>query len=133
MKTTSIFKAAGSTSTAIERVARGLEWADAEFVAKELGVSLDRFAGLVGIPRSTFFRRQSEGRFSVPESEHIMRFARLWEAACAVFPNTGAAQSWLGRGQVGLDGSVPLDFAKSEFGARAVEDLIKRIQYGVLA
>ena len=56
-------KAATSTSAAIEQIAQGLEWADAEFVAKKLGVSLDRFAGLVGVPRSTFFRRQSEGRF----------------------------------------------------------------------
>ena len=50
-----------------------------------------------------------------------------------VFPNAGAAQSWLSRGEVGLDGSVPSDFAKSEFGARAIEDLIKRIQFSVLA
>ena len=133
MKTNTILKAAGSTVTAIKRVERGLEWADAEFVAKQLDVSLDRFADLVGIPRSTFFRRQSDGRFSVPESEHIMRFARLWDVATEVFPNQKAAQSWLGRAQVGLDGNVPLNYAKSEFGARTVEDLLKRILYGVLA
>lgn len=133
MKTPSIIKAATSTSAAIERIAQGLEWADAEFVARKLGVSLDRFAVLVGVPRSTFFRRQSEGRFAEWESEHIMRFARLWQVACEVFPSEAAAQSWLNRAQVGLDGNVPLDYAKSELGARVVEDLLMRIHHGILA
>jgi len=133
MKAPSIIKAATSTSAAIERIAQGLEWADAEFVAKKLGVSLDRFAVLVGVPRSTFFRRQSEGRFTEAESEHIMRFARLWQVACEVFPREAGAQSWLNRAQVGLDGKVPLDYAKSELGARVVEDLLMRIHHGILA
>ena len=133
MKAPSILKAATSTSAAIEQIAQGLEWADAEFVAKKLGVSLDRFAGLVGVPRSTFFRRQSEGRFRAAESEHIMRFGRLWQVACEVFPSEAGAQSWLNRAQVGLDGNVPLDYAKSELGARVVEDLMMRIHHGILA
>lgn len=133
MKAPSILKAATSTSAAIERIAQGLEWADAEFVARKLGVSLDRFAVLVGVPRSTFFRRQGEGRFAEWESEHIMRFARLWQVACEVFPSEAAAQSWLSRAQVGLDGNVPLDYAKSELGARVVEDLMMRIHHGILA
>jgi len=133
MKSNSILKAAGSTATAIQRVAQGLEWADAEFVAKELSIPLDAFAELAGIPRSTFFRRQNDGRFSISESEHIMRFARLWHIACEIFPNENAARSWLSRAQVGLDGQVPLNYAKSELGARAVEDLMMRIHHGVLA
>ena len=133
MKAPSIIQAATSTSAAIERIARGLEWADAEFVAKKLGVPLDRMAVLVGVPRSTFFRRQSEGRFTEAESEHIMRFARLWQVACEVFRSEAGAQSWLNRAQVGLDGNVPLDYAKSELGARVVEDLMMRIHHGILA
>ena len=133
MKAPSIIQAATSTSAAIERIARGLEWADAEFVAKKLGVPLDRFAVLVGVPRSTFFRRQSEVRFTEAESEHIMRFARLWQVACEVFRSEAGAQSWLNRAQVGLDGNVPLDYAKSELGARVVEDLMMRMHHGILA
>lgn len=133
MKTPSIFKAATSTASAIERIARGLEWADAEFVAKKLGVPLDRFSVLIGVPRSTFFRRQAEGRFAESESEHIMRFARLWQVASEVFRTEAAAQSWLNRPQVGLDGNVPLDYAKSELGARVVEDLMMRVHRGILA
>ena len=102
-----MIKAATSTSAAIERIARGLEWADAKFGAKNLGVPLDRLAVLVGVPRSTFIRQQNEGRFTEAETEHIMRFARLWQVACEVF--------------------------RSELGARVVEDLMRRIHDGILA
>lgn len=40
MKAPSILKAATSKSAAIDRVAQGLEWSDAELVATKLGVSL---------------------------------------------------------------------------------------------
>jgi uncharacterized protein (DUF2384 family) len=33
--------------------------------------------------------------------------------------------------QPGLGGAVPLDFAKTEIGAREVENLLGRIEYGV--
>jgi putative toxin-antitoxin system antitoxin component (TIGR02293 family) len=128
----SLLRDAISTEAAIRRVEKGLEFEDAVFVAGELGISLERIAELTGIPRSTLFRRQG-GRFTTAESEHIMRYARLWSVACEVFPNEAAARSWLSRAQFGLDGFVPLEYAKSEFGARAVEELMMRIHHGVLA
>lgn len=133
MRASSILKACASAPTALEHIARGLEWVDAEFVARKLGVSLDRFAGLTGVPRSTFFRRQAEGRFTPRESECIMRFAHLWRIACEIFPGETAARSWLDRPQVGLEGAVPLEFARSELGARMVEELMLRIHRGILA
>lgn len=128
----SLLTAAKTPSVAIQRVVKGLPWSDAEFVAEQIGVTLDRLADLVGIPRSTFYRRRG-GVFSLPESEHVMRFARLWNVALDVFVAEDAARSWLGRPQHGLDGGVPLEYAKTELGAREVEDLMRRIQFGLLA
>jgi putative toxin-antitoxin system antitoxin component (TIGR02293 family) len=59
-----------------------------------------------------------------------MRYARIWRLAHAAFRSEKAARSWLSRSQHGLDGAIPLEFAKSELGARQVETLITRIQYG---
>ena len=39
--------------------------------------------------------------------------------------------SWLRSQQLGLGGEVPLDYAESEVGAREVEDLLGRIEFGV--
>lgn len=41
------------------------------------------------------------------------------------------ARRWLSSPQVGLGGAVPLDYAETEVGAREVEDLLGRIEYGV--
>ncbi|MFM8620305.1 MAG: antitoxin Xre/MbcA/ParS toxin-binding domain-containing protein, partial [Opitutaceae bacterium] len=49
------------------------------------------------------------------------------------FPGETAARSWLDRPQVGLEGAVPLEFARSELGARVVEELMLRIHRGILA
>ena len=127
-----ILSAAGTSETAIRLIAKGLLWEDANFIASALGVTLETFADLISVPRSTFFRRRGV-RFAAAESEHIMRFARLWHIALAVFPNEKAARSWLSRPQYGLDGAIPLEYSKTELGARTVEDLMMRIHYGVLA
>jgi len=36
-------------------------------------------------------------------------------------------------GEIGLQGRIPLDVAMTEAGAREVETLLKRIEYGILA
>jgi putative toxin-antitoxin system antitoxin component (TIGR02293 family) len=41
------------------------------------------------------------------------------------------ARRWLASPQFGLAGSVPLQFADTEVGAREVENLLGRIEYGV--
>ena len=38
---------------------------------------------------------------------------------------------WLASPQVGLGGAIPLEFAETEVGAREVENLLGRIEYGV--
>jgi putative toxin-antitoxin system antitoxin component (TIGR02293 family) len=44
-----------------------------------------------------------------------------------------SARQWLASPQFGLGGAVPLDYAETEIGAREVEDLLGRIEYGVYA
>lgn len=122
-----------STAKAVELIERGLPWIEAEALAAALTVSLDRLASLLGIPQATFFRRKKARRFSKQESDHLLRFARLWWLACDVFENEEAARTWLKAPQFGLSGAIPLDYAVTEAGAREVEDLLRRIDYGVLA
>jgi len=117
----------------VELIERGLPWIEAEQLAAALGVSLDRLARLLDIPQATFFRRKKARRFSKQESDHLLRFTRLWWLACDVFENEEAARAWLKTPQFGLGGAVPLDYAATEAGAREVEDLLRRIDYGVLA
>lgn len=121
------------TAKAVGLIERGLPWIEAEALAAALGVSLDHLASLLDIPQATFFRRKKARRFSKQESDRLMRFTRLWWLACDVFENEDAAKAWLKTPQFGLDGAIPLEYAATEAGAREVEDLLRRIDYGVLA
>ena len=60
-----------------------------------------------------------------------MRFSRLLEHAAGVFGNLERGRAWLKFPQYGLGGVVPLDYAKTEIGAREVDNLLGRIDYGV--
>jgi len=120
-------------ASATKLVEAGLEWKEVEFLASELGVSLAELARYLGISEPTFFRRKKQKRFPLSESDHIMRYARLWSLAGDVFENDDGARAWLKERQLGLQGRIPLEVAKSEAGAREVETLLQRIDYGIPA
>jgi hypothetical protein len=65
--------------------------------------------------------------------EFNQRYARLLGLAVSTMESLGAARAWLAAPQVGLGGESPLAYAETEVGAREVEDLLGRIEYGVLA
>jgi putative toxin-antitoxin system antitoxin component (TIGR02293 family) len=51
--------------------------------------------------------------------------------ATEVFGTVERAQQWLAFPQYGLGGVVPLDYARTEVGAREVETLLGRIEHSV--
>jgi putative toxin-antitoxin system antitoxin component (TIGR02293 family) len=51
--------------------------------------------------------------------------------AVEVLESEEGARRWLNSPQVGLGGEIPLDYAQTEVGAREVEDLLGRIEFGV--
>jgi putative toxin-antitoxin system antitoxin component (TIGR02293 family) len=114
-------------------VDKGLPWGEADFLAKELEIDLAKLASLSGISESTFFRRKAQKRFTPAESDHVMRFARLWNLAVRVIADEEGAREWLKSNEIGLKGRIPLEVAATEAGGREVETLLKRIEFGILA
>lgn len=97
-----------------------------------LDVPVERLASMLGISKATFHRRKGAGeKLGTAESDRVVRFARLLGKAIKVFGNEEDARQWLNSQQFGLGGAVPLDYAKTEVGAREVENLLGRIEYGV--
>jgi putative toxin-antitoxin system antitoxin component (TIGR02293 family) len=121
------------TAKAVELVEKGLPWPNIQALAAALELPLDRLATLLDVPAATFYRRKRAGRLSRQESDRLMRFARLWWLARDVFENERGARVWLKAPQFGLNGAIPLEYAATEAGAREVEDLLRRIDYGLLA
>jgi len=115
----------------IEAVAEGLDISAFERVAAALGVTEKHLAELLRIKPSTQARRQRSGKLSRDESERLYRIAFLVERAVQVLGSLEVAQRWLDTRKRALGGATPLVLAKTEPGAREVEDLLGRIEYGI--
>jgi len=115
----------------IRQIQKGLRFAELQTLQDKIDLPLKQLAGKLFISRSTLQRRKSAGRLSPDESDKIMRFSQLLEHATKVFGDVDRARAWLKHPQRGLGGAVPLDYAETEIGAREVDRLLGRIDYGV--
>lgn len=111
-------------------------------VKKEFNLPDEVLALIVGASLRTVARRREKPeragkggreRLSPVESDRLYRFARIVAKAEEVFENREEALEWLKTGQYGLGGAVPFDLLQTDAGAREVEELLIRIEYGVIS
>jgi putative toxin-antitoxin system antitoxin component (TIGR02293 family) len=121
----------GGTPALVAAVTRGLPFSELEALRERLDLPLEALAGYLGLARATLHRRKAAGQLTADESDKVLRFARLLGQASKIFGDTVGARNWLKTPQYGLGGVVPLEFAGTEVGAREVESLLGRIDYGV--
>lgn len=82
------------------------------------------------VPEATYKRRS---RLSPAESERTERLARVIALTESVWGDPADSRRWLKTKHPELDGVSPLEMAFSELGARRVEELLARIEYGLPA
>jgi putative toxin-antitoxin system antitoxin component (TIGR02293 family) len=116
---------------AVGAVRAGLPWKEYDDLRDALDLPMEKVAAKIGMSRATLHRRQKSGVLSPDESDKALRLARIIGHAVAVFGDEPRARQWLKAPQVALGGETPLDFADTEIGAREVDHLIGRIDYGV--
>ena len=115
----------------IGRIEAGLSFRAVQNLQKALAIPMETLSDILGMSRATLHRRKNEGKIAKGESERLVRYQRLLKKAEDAFSSGESAREWLMHKQVGLGGAVPLEFAKTEIGAREVENLLGRIEYGV--
>ena len=115
----------------IRQIQKGLPFSDLKVLQGSIDMPFEQLAAKLSISRSTLQRRRAAGRLSPDESDKVLRFSRLLEHATNVFGDIEKARAWLKFPQHGLGGAVPLDYAETEVGAREVDNLLGRIDYGV--
>ncbi len=59
--------------------------------------------------------------------------ARIIELAIRVLEDEEKARNWLQKPQYGLGGAVPIELLQTEAGAKEVEELLWRIEYGIVS
>jgi putative toxin-antitoxin system antitoxin component (TIGR02293 family) len=120
-----------SPALIIQALRAGLPLHELDQLRQGLDLPMDKLAPMLGISKATLHRRKAAGRLDVAESDRVLRFARLLGKAASVLESIEQGRRWLTSPQVGLEGAVPLEYAGTEAGAREVENLLGRIEYGV--
>lgn len=115
----------------IQSLKTGLPVRELDDLRSSLDLSMDRLVPMLGISKATLHRRMATGRLDSAESDRVVRFAKLVGKAVQVMESPENARKWLAAPQVGLGGAIPLEYAETEIGAREVENLLGRIEYGV--
>ena len=114
------------------RVEEGLPMESLDAVARHVAVTERQVAvikyGIV--PRTTLARRR---RLTLVESERLERLARIMALAEYVWEDFGNALEFLHSEQKSLGGARPIDLARSELGAREVEELLMKMEYALPA
>ena len=118
-------------SSVIRKMEHGLPLRELDDLQSSLDLPMDKLAPMLGIAKATLHRRKLAGHLDTSESDRVVRFARLTGRAIAVLESAKQARLWLLSPQFGLGGAIPLEYAKTEVGAREVEHLLGRIEYGV--
>ena len=119
----------------IQRIENGLPIAILNRISESVAPSDANFKYLI-VSRPTLARRlKSHSRLlSSDESERLARIAKVWTFAREVWGNDQDARAFLFRPHPMLEGRAPMEVAlKTDMGARLVEDILGRLEYGSAA
>lgn len=114
-------------------IAGGLPFAALEMVMQRFQLDRGEVELLLQMPARTIARRKQSRRLRHDESDRLMRLARLATQAAQVFGAEDKAATWLHRPNRALGLATPLHLLSTDIGAKQVEDLLGRIEHGVIS
>ena len=115
-----------------DRVRTGLPYQSLESIRDRLNLSLPEAAIVLHVPLRTLARRRHGRKLDADESDRLYRLARIAGQAVAVLGTEEKAATWLRRANRALNGEVPLGLLDTDLGARQIEDVLGRIEHGVV-
>jgi putative toxin-antitoxin system antitoxin component (TIGR02293 family) len=121
----------GFSKSLVEKIKEGFSTKSITAISETLNLSTESTLSVVNLSKQTWMRRQKLGRLTPEESDRVWRINNLIEKASRLLGSEGLASEWLKTPSPALDGATPLQYASTEPGARAVEQLIGRLEHGI--
>ena len=120
------------TARLVNRIEAGLPMSALSHFIRNTALPSSTAARLVGLTARTLARRKLEKHLRADESDRLVRAARLYAQVVELFEgDEGQARRWITAPQPALGGEIPVRYASTEVGARAVEELIGRLENGI--
>jgi putative toxin-antitoxin system antitoxin component (TIGR02293 family) len=118
----------------VAKVEEGVPVLDIVAFGKEVGFTAEELARLIQVPSRTYARRiAGKARLKPDEGERAVRLMRVYDQAKQVLGSNERTRLWLNRPLRVLGGRTPIDFARTEPGAREVEAVLGRFLEGVFS
>lgn len=115
-----------------DRIKEGLPYSSLESVRERLSLSVPEAAGVLQMPARTLARRRQSQKLAADESDRLYRLARIAAHAVSVFGTEEKAALWLRRPNRALNSEAPVRLLDTDVGTRQVEDILGRIEHGVV-
>lgn len=116
-----------------QTVQAGLPYHALEAVMERFGLAQAEVAAVLGVPPRTMARRKRSRRLHPDESDRLIRLARLATQAVQVFGKEDKAAMWMHRPNRALGNQAPLNLLRTDLGAKQVEEVLGRIEHGVIS
>jgi putative toxin-antitoxin system antitoxin component (TIGR02293 family) len=119
------------------RIREGLPYGAVIALAKMIedkGVKQETLSATLGLPAPrTLRRRKKPNRLEPGESDRLVRTARIIARAIELLGSREKAASWLDRPNRALGGEKPLSLLDTAIGAGQIEDILGRMEHGVIS
>lgn len=116
-----------------DSVRSGLPFSALVALTKQLDISPQQFTAVFGIPPRTVARRKEARYLNPQESDRLYRVARAVSQAVEVLGSIEKARVWLKTPNRALGSEIPLDLLDTEIGARQIEEVLLRLNYGIFS
>jgi len=117
----------------VATVRKGLPYSALLRLQRNTGLSATVLADLAQIPARTLARRKQLGKLDPDESDRLVRVTRVIGRAVELFEgDVRTAREWLSTSHLPLGGRTPLELARTDVGAREVENLVGRLEHGIV-
>ena len=115
-----------------ERIKQGLPYRSLESVRDRLQLTMPETSTVLRMPARTLARRKHARRLDADESDRLYRLVRVAAHAMAVFGTEERVAAWLRRPNRALNGEMPVALLDTDLGVRQVEDVLGRLEYGLV-
>lgn len=116
----------------IAQVEQGVSYSTFPTLAKRLGVSEEQLRRVLGFSSATLHRRKVAGRFNLDESNKLYWLESLLDMANYVLEDPQETRAFMTTGNLALNGTSPLDYARTAPGMEAVRRLLLQLDHGII-
>jgi len=115
-----------------ERVRKGLPFAALLAVMGQYGISRDALCTILRLSARNFLRRRQQKHLSSDESDRLYRLARVIAHANRVFEDTDESADWIHAPNTSLGKQQPLTLLDTDIGVQQVDQVLGRIEHGIV-